>query len=238
MRFRVLGPVEVVAADGTALAVGGPKQGTMLATLIAGSGRVVPTDRLLQAMYGEDVSTNSRATMFTYVSTLRRTLGDVIVRRGDGSLLQCACADAAIDAVEFEDACQRWPRRSRRASTRTCVPGATTRSPTRSRWSTPSARSCRRCTCSPCTAAAAGRRPAGTDAAHDGSVQGLAISGDGLLATSSGNVRLWSPDSRLSRPCPRHPLVHARRVRPVLPPPAVPRRESLTHPHELRARRR
>ena len=104
MRFRVLGPVEVVAADGTALAVGGPKQGTMLATLIAGSGRVVRTDRLLQAMYGEDVSTNSRATMFTYVSTLRRTLGDVIVRRGDGSLLQCA--DAAIDAVEFEDACR------------------------------------------------------------------------------------------------------------------------------------
>ncbi len=86
------------------LPVGGPKQRTMLATLIAAAGGVVATDRLLQAMYGEDVSSNSRATLFTYISTLRRTLGDVIVRRGDGYALQCV--EATIDAVEFEIACR------------------------------------------------------------------------------------------------------------------------------------
>ena len=104
MRFRVLGPVDAVAADGTVLPVGGPKQRTMLATLIAAAGRVVPTDRLLQAMYGEDASSNSRATLHTYVSTLRRTLGDVVVRHGDGYCLQFA--EATVDAVEFEVACR------------------------------------------------------------------------------------------------------------------------------------
>ena len=193
MRFRVLGPVEVVAADGTALAVGGPKQGTMLATLIAGSGRVVPTDRLLQAMYGEDVSTNSRATMFTYVSTLRRTLGDVIVRRGDGSLLQCA--DAAIDAVEFEDACRAATALEARIDADMRAGRHHEVTGTRSRWSTPSARSCRRCTCSPCTAAAAGRRPAGADADSDGTGRGSgdravpAAAGDGTTDTSTRTPR-------------------------------------------------
>ena len=39
-------------------------------------------------MYGEDVSANSRATLFTYISTLRRTLGDVIVRHPETKMVR------------------------------------------------------------------------------------------------------------------------------------------------------
>jgi DNA-binding SARP family transcriptional activator/WD40 repeat protein len=102
VRYRVLGPLDVVADDGELQFVGGPKQRVVLAVLIAAAGRAVSVDRLLQAMYGEDASPNNRATMHTYVSNLRRTLGDVVVRQGDGYVLRST--GSTTDAVEFEDA--------------------------------------------------------------------------------------------------------------------------------------
>ena len=98
---RVLGPVEVLS-EGSACALGGPKQRAVIAVLAAAAGRPVSVDALLQAIYGEDASPSSRATLHTYVSNLRNVLGDVIVRRSDAYLLDCS--DATIDAVEFEDA--------------------------------------------------------------------------------------------------------------------------------------
>ncbi|HEX2783057.1 MAG TPA: AfsR/SARP family transcriptional regulator, partial [Ilumatobacteraceae bacterium] len=102
MRYRVLGPLDVVADDGELQFVGGPKQRVVLAVLIAAAGRPVSVDRLLQAMYGEDAAPNNRATMHTYVSNLRRTLGDVVVRQGDGYVLRST--GSTTDVVEFEDA--------------------------------------------------------------------------------------------------------------------------------------
>ena len=104
MRYRVLGPLDVVADDGNMLVVGGPKQRTVLALLIAAAGRTVSVDRLLQGMYGEDAAPTNRASLHTYVSNLRRTLGDVLVRHGDAYLLRPS--GSTIDAVEFEDACR------------------------------------------------------------------------------------------------------------------------------------
>ena len=66
------------------------------------AGRAVSVDTLLQAIYGEDASPSSRATLHTYVSNLRHVLGDVIVRQGDAYLLDCT--DATIDAALFEQA--------------------------------------------------------------------------------------------------------------------------------------
>ncbi|HMK11450.1 MAG TPA: BTAD domain-containing putative transcriptional regulator, partial [Acidimicrobiales bacterium] len=106
MRYRVLGPVDVVSdddPDGPAIFVGGPKQRTVLAVLIATAGGTASVDRLLQAMYGEDANPSNRATLHTYVYNLRRALGDVIVRQGDGYVLRST--GSTIDAVEFEDAC-------------------------------------------------------------------------------------------------------------------------------------
>jgi DNA-binding SARP family transcriptional activator len=81
---------------------GGPKQRRVVAVLVAAAGRPVAVDTLLQATYGEDASPSSRATLHTYVSNLRHALGDVIVRQGDGYLVDCT--SSTIDAKVFEDA--------------------------------------------------------------------------------------------------------------------------------------
>jgi DNA-binding SARP family transcriptional activator/serine/threonine protein kinase len=99
--YRVLGPVEVVI-DGESRPIGGAKQRTVLAMLVAAAGRPVGVDQLLQAVYGEDAASTYRATLHTYISNLRRIAGDVIVRRGDSYVLEMA--GAAVDAVAFEDA--------------------------------------------------------------------------------------------------------------------------------------
>ena len=99
--YRVLGPVEVLAG-GVATGLGGPKQRGVVAVLVAAAGRPVAVDALLQALYGEDASPGSRATLQTYVSNLRHALSDVIVRQGDAYVLDCTAG--TIDAAVFEDA--------------------------------------------------------------------------------------------------------------------------------------
>src|SRR4029079_5160962 len=101
LEYRVLGQFEVIA-DGVALPLGGPKQRAVLAVLVAAEGRPLSVDSLLQAIYGDDAAPTSRATLQTYVSNLRQLLGGVIVRRGDGYLLDCT--DSTVDTKAFEAA--------------------------------------------------------------------------------------------------------------------------------------
>ncbi len=90
---------------GSRVAIGGRKQRGVLAMLIAAGGRPVSVDVLLLATYGDDASPGGKATLQTYVSNLRRTLGDVIVHQGDAYRLDCV--GATIDARMFEDLCAR-----------------------------------------------------------------------------------------------------------------------------------
>jgi len=100
MQFRVLGPVEVID-DSIRLGLGGLKQRTVLAILIANAGVTVSTDRLIEATWRGDAPEGARHTIQTYVSNLRGVLGDAIVRDGPGYRLD---ADrSAIDALWFED---------------------------------------------------------------------------------------------------------------------------------------
>ncbi|MFI9006591.1 BTAD domain-containing putative transcriptional regulator [Actinosynnema sp. NPDC053489] len=86
MELRVLGPVEA-HVGGRAVAVGGPKPKTLLALLAVHAGRVVPLERLVDAVWGEQPPDRSRSAVHTYVSALRRALGDVLSRSGGGYLL-------------------------------------------------------------------------------------------------------------------------------------------------------
>src|SRR3954454_21747913 len=52
MDFRILGPLEVAAADGV-VPLGGGKQRALLAILLLHAGEVVSTDRLIDALWGE-----------------------------------------------------------------------------------------------------------------------------------------------------------------------------------------
>ncbi len=100
LKLGVLGPL--IAVDGSErLNLGGPKQRTVLALLIANAGEAVRADAIEAAVYGEQPPDRVRRIVQTYVSTLRATLGDVIRRSGDGWRLDVD--RSAIDANEFED---------------------------------------------------------------------------------------------------------------------------------------
>jgi DNA-binding SARP family transcriptional activator/serine/threonine protein kinase/WD40 repeat protein len=100
VEFNVLGPVTVVVGP-EVLNIGGPKQRTVLAMLIANLGRPVPTDAIVDAVYGDEAPDRGRRRVQTYVSTLRSIVGDVIVKEGRGWTLRVDRSQ--IDACRFED---------------------------------------------------------------------------------------------------------------------------------------
>jgi len=100
MRFLVLGPIEV-RRDGEALPVGGPKQRTILALLVANVGQPVSLERIVDSVYEEDAADGARHSVQTYISTIRRNLGDIIRKDSGGYVL--AVDAASIDAVQFEE---------------------------------------------------------------------------------------------------------------------------------------
>jgi DNA-binding SARP family transcriptional activator len=75
MEFRLLGPVEVADGSGV-LALGGTKIRTLLAALLLEPGRVLSVDRLVDVIWDDEPPPTARALIQTYVSTLRRTIGD------------------------------------------------------------------------------------------------------------------------------------------------------------------
>ena len=101
MRFGVLGPLEVSDADGP-VPLGGPKQRLVLAHLVLGANHVVPAERLIDALWGDDLPDDPRATLRVYVSRLRSALGqDAIEGRPPGYLLHAERDE--VDAVRFEE---------------------------------------------------------------------------------------------------------------------------------------
>jgi DNA-binding SARP family transcriptional activator/WD40 repeat protein len=100
MEFAVLGPL-TVTIDQEPVNLGGPKQRAVLAMLIAHHGVPVSAESIVGAVYGEDAPAGRRRTVQVYVSTLRSIIGDVIVKRGSGWLLDVP--RESVDAARFED---------------------------------------------------------------------------------------------------------------------------------------
>ena len=100
VEFLVLGPVEVYSGD-KSVHVGGVKQRSILALLIACHGQVVSADRIVDEVYGEDAVAGARRSVQSIVSMLRRDLGDVIVGTGEGYRFDTP--RTAVDAYRFED---------------------------------------------------------------------------------------------------------------------------------------
>ncbi len=72
--FRILGPLEVVGADGP-LALGGQKQRALLGLLLVRAGEVVATDRLVTDLWGEEPPRTATTSLQNFVSQLRKLLG-------------------------------------------------------------------------------------------------------------------------------------------------------------------
>ena len=103
MHYRLLGPLQV-SRDGADVDIGGPKQRAVLAVLLLARGGVVSVDRLIDALWGQDVPPSAMSSLQAYVSNLRRALRDdagvpPIVRRAPGYYLDIG--SATVDTAQF-----------------------------------------------------------------------------------------------------------------------------------------
>ncbi|MFD5243414.1 BTAD domain-containing putative transcriptional regulator, partial [Amycolatopsis sp. NPDC058340] len=77
MRFRVLGATEVRRDDGTTVPIGGPRVRTLFALLALEAGRVVPAERLIDGLYGEQPPDGVANALQSQVSRLRGALKEL-----------------------------------------------------------------------------------------------------------------------------------------------------------------
>jgi predicted ATPase/DNA-binding SARP family transcriptional activator len=101
VELGILGPLEVRVA-GRPLPVPGARQRALLAALLLRRGHVVPVDRLVDEVFGEDPPREARNALQTYVTRLRQALGPaaaVVATRAPGYVLEIP--GDAVDAERF-----------------------------------------------------------------------------------------------------------------------------------------
>lgn len=110
MRYQLLGPLSVVRGAGEAAVsvdLGSPKQQAILAILLVNRGTVVSTDRLSDALWGEQAPPSATSSLQAYISNLRRALRDDAVgtspirRQSNGYIIDVA--ESEVDVSEFLD---------------------------------------------------------------------------------------------------------------------------------------
>src|SRR5918994_293104 len=100
LEVRLLGPLEV-DVDGRILDVRRQKQRALLALLALRAGEVVPTDRLVDELWGDEPPKAAVGSLQNFVSELRKMLGaEVLVTRAPGYLLDIP--RDAVDVHRFE----------------------------------------------------------------------------------------------------------------------------------------
>jgi predicted ATPase/DNA-binding SARP family transcriptional activator len=103
MEFGILGPLEVRNREAP-VRVPGAKERALLADLLVNAGRVVPADRLVEDLWGEDPPGNPANTLQGRVSALRRALGpggsERLVTSPPGYRLDAG--PEQVDAARFE----------------------------------------------------------------------------------------------------------------------------------------
>jgi predicted ATPase/DNA-binding SARP family transcriptional activator len=99
-QFRILGPVEALV-DGSPTPLGAPKQRALLALLLVNRRRVVPTEHLIDGLWGEQPPASALQSLQVYVHGLRRALGaERIETAGRG--YRAAVTEAELDLDRFE----------------------------------------------------------------------------------------------------------------------------------------
>jgi DNA-binding winged helix-turn-helix (wHTH) protein len=75
MELRVLGSIEVFEEGNGSIALGGPKQRAVLAHLLLRANHLVPTEVLIDEVWGEEPPETVRNALQSYTSHLRKALG-------------------------------------------------------------------------------------------------------------------------------------------------------------------
>ncbi|MCC7077960.1 MAG: winged helix-turn-helix domain-containing protein [Acidimicrobiia bacterium] len=103
MEFRILGPLEVVDSAGAPVEVPSGKTRSLLLALLVAGGDVVPTDSLVERLWGGSPPADPENALQVRVSQLRRAFGadrNIIVTSGPGYRLRVE--DTTFDVAEFE----------------------------------------------------------------------------------------------------------------------------------------
>jgi DNA-binding SARP family transcriptional activator len=105
VKFRILGPLEI-AVGSERLELGGTRQQIVVATLLLSANRVVTTDRLLGAIYGEDLPPTSRSQAQISISSLRRLFASygrdaLISTHAHGYVIQVD--SGRLDSQQFDE---------------------------------------------------------------------------------------------------------------------------------------
>ncbi|HKY23895.1 MAG TPA: BTAD domain-containing putative transcriptional regulator [Gaiella sp.] len=115
LEFRILGPLEA-SEDGAPIGLGGPRQRALLATLLLRAGRVVPTEQLVDELYGAEPPRTATTALQNGIGQLRKLLGsETVLTRAPGYLLDVRREQ--IDANRFErllEDARRAPPKERR----------------------------------------------------------------------------------------------------------------------------
>lgn len=116
--IRVLGPVDLQTPSGIE-SFGGRLPQMLIATLTIAAGRIVSTDHLVEVLWADDAPISAVNTLQSYVSRLRRLLGNDAIQLADHGYLLCASVDR-VDALRFEhlirtSAAEECPPRESRA---------------------------------------------------------------------------------------------------------------------------
>jgi predicted ATPase/DNA-binding SARP family transcriptional activator/Tfp pilus assembly protein PilF len=99
LRFHVLGPLEAVV-DGSAVAVGGPRAGSILSVLLIEAGAIVSRDRLIDEVWADDPPATAVTALQVHISGLRKLVGEALRTYGAGYALQVT--PEQVDAARFE----------------------------------------------------------------------------------------------------------------------------------------
>ncbi|EWM17818.1 regulatory protein AfsR [Kutzneria sp. 744] len=86
---------------GAGLNLGAPGPRSLFARLALSAGETVTADDLVDALWGEVPPRTARSTVYTYVSTLRKALGDMVV--GSRAGYRLAVPPEAVDLRRFEN---------------------------------------------------------------------------------------------------------------------------------------
>jgi len=103
MRFRILGPLEVLSPDGWT-AISAAKWRSLLACLLVRPGQLLPTDSLIHELWGDNPPSTANNLVSIYVHRLKKLIGDtegrMLVYRAPGYMLRVAPGD--LDLEHFE----------------------------------------------------------------------------------------------------------------------------------------
>jgi DNA-binding SARP family transcriptional activator len=96
VEFRILGPLEILDGE-RRLPVGGSKRRSVAALLLLEANHVVPTERLIDGVWGDVPPPSALGSLQNHVLRLRRVLGDRLVTRAPGYLLRVEPYELDLD---------------------------------------------------------------------------------------------------------------------------------------------